>query len=100
MDYLIPSQNQSSRARDVSPPGEIRTTKDKGIFVGVEDDEDDNEHCDAKDDGLDDIWKEMTFAMECSKVLFCISICQILNFTFTLSDSLVKILQYLYLAMG
>lgn len=43
----------------------------KGVYVGVEDDEDveDVEDSDINDDGLQDIWREMTVAMECSKVL-------------------------------
>ncbi|KAL9354373.1 hypothetical protein Peur_052343 [Populus x canadensis] len=44
--------------------GEPDSKKDKGVYVGVEDDEVDTE---IKDDGLGDIWKEMSFAMECSK---------------------------------
>lgn len=40
----------------------------KGVYVGVEDDED-VEDSDVNDDGLQDIWREMTVAMECSKVL-------------------------------
>uniref|UniRef100_A0A2K2AVF5 Helicase C-terminal domain-containing protein n=1 Tax=Populus trichocarpa TaxID=3694 RepID=A0A2K2AVF5_POPTR len=45
--------------------GEPDSKKDKGVYVGVEDDEVDTE---IKDDGLGDIWKEMSFALECSKV--------------------------------
>lgn len=38
--------------------------KDGGVYVGVEDEE--NEQPDA--DGVDDIWKEMSFVLEYSKV--------------------------------
>ncbi|KAJ6385951.1 hypothetical protein OIU77_029003 [Salix suchowensis] len=38
--------------------------KDKGEYVGVEEDEVDTE---IEDDGLGDIWKEMSFALESSK---------------------------------
>ncbi|KAJ6927260.1 hypothetical protein NC651_011362 [Populus alba x Populus x berolinensis] len=48
----------------VSLTGEPDSKKDKGVYVGVEDDEVDTE---IKDDGLGDIWKEMSFALECSK---------------------------------
>ncbi|KAL3539001.1 hypothetical protein ACH5RR_002367 [Cinchona calisaya] len=63
------SQNQHSRARGDSLTGEVQTNKGKGIYVGVEDDEDENEsdHSDGKDDGLSDIWKLMEFALESSK---------------------------------
>ncbi|XP_034902389.1 protein CHROMATIN REMODELING 35 isoform X1 [Populus alba] len=44
--------------------GEPDSKKDKGVYVGVEDGEVDTE---IKDDGLGDIWKEMSFALECSK---------------------------------
>ena len=39
--------------------------KDKGVYVGVEEEEVDTE---IEDDGLGDIWKEMSFALESSKV--------------------------------
>ncbi|XP_011037161.1 PREDICTED: SNF2 domain-containing protein CLASSY 3-like [Populus euphratica] len=48
----------------VSLTGEPDSKKDKGVYVGVEEDEVDTE---IKDDGLGDIWKEMSFALECSK---------------------------------
>ena len=61
--------------------------------MGLEDDMDDNEHSSANDDGLDDIWKEMTFAMESSKVLFSVlSFISYEIFTDTFDDLLVKIL--------
>nr|GME05120.1 protein CHROMATIN REMODELING 35-like [Ipomoea batatas] len=41
--------------------------KDKGVYVGVEDDSETEDGNDANFDGLDDIWNEMSFAIECSK---------------------------------
>lgn len=41
---------------------ETETKKDKGVYVGV-----DNEPTKVVDDGLGDIWNEMTMALECSK---------------------------------
>ncbi|KAF2322855.1 hypothetical protein GH714_031398 [Hevea brasiliensis] len=40
--------------------------RDKGVFVGV-DEYDDNNQSRTEDDGLGDIWKEMSIALECSK---------------------------------
>ncbi|XP_054777091.1 protein CHROMATIN REMODELING 35 isoform X2 [Prosopis cineraria] len=39
--------------------------KDKGAFIGVQ--EEDDPQADTKDDGLEDIWREMSMAIECSK---------------------------------
>ncbi|KAF1899553.1 hypothetical protein Lal_00019681 [Lupinus albus] len=39
--------------------------RDKGVYVGVEEVEDDQ--VDTKDEELDDIWREMSMAIECSK---------------------------------
>lgn len=47
---------------------ETEVRKDKGQYVGVEDDMVEDEQFDDDCDGLADIWTEMTFAMECSKV--------------------------------
>ncbi|XP_019453437.1 PREDICTED: protein CHROMATIN REMODELING 35-like [Lupinus angustifolius] len=40
-------------------------SRDKGVYVGVEEEEDDQ--VDTKDEELDDIWREMSMAIECSK---------------------------------
>lgn len=45
--------------------GELEIKKEKGVYVGVEDE--DNHQTETEDDGLEDIWKEMTMALECSK---------------------------------
>ncbi|KAM7261354.1 hypothetical protein ACFE04_008721 [Oxalis oulophora] len=45
------------------PLAEVEVIKDKGVYLGVEDD-DDNE---IEDDGLGDIWMDMSMALEFSK---------------------------------
>ncbi|GAV72113.1 SNF2_N domain-containing protein/Helicase_C domain-containing protein [Cephalotus follicularis] len=45
--------------------GEIDMKKDKGAYLGVEDD--DSNQAKTEDDGLRDIWKEMSMALEISK---------------------------------
>lgn len=42
--------------------------RNKGVFVGVEE-YDYNSQSKTEDDGLGDIWKEMSVALECTKVL-------------------------------
>ncbi|GKV21104.1 hypothetical protein SLEP1_g31119 [Rubroshorea leprosula] len=61
----LPSASFSSAfdARSLSSAVDIK--KDKGDYLGVEEDFDDQTR--PKDDGLGDIWKEMTMALECSK---------------------------------
>ncbi|KAJ4716575.1 protein CHROMATIN REMODELING 35-like [Melia azedarach] len=49
----------------VSTAGEIEVEKDKGIYVGVEEDGDDQTK--TEDDGLGNIWQEMSMALEISK---------------------------------
>ncbi|XP_068496666.1 protein CHROMATIN REMODELING 35-like [Phaseolus vulgaris] len=44
------------------------TTRDKGVYIGVEEQEDLQVDT-ADNEGLEDIWKEMSMAMECSKVV-------------------------------
>ncbi|KHN19463.1 DNA repair protein rhp54 [Glycine soja] len=41
------------------------TRSNKGVYVGVQGEEEDK--ADTEDDGLQDIWKEMSMAIECSK---------------------------------
>ncbi|KAK4258637.1 hypothetical protein QN277_005067 [Acacia crassicarpa] len=45
--------------------GKDRIAGDKGAFIGIQ--EEDNPEADSKDDGLEDIWREMSMAIECSK---------------------------------
>ena len=52
--------------------GENETRNNKGVYLGVEDDtqiEEGNCQADSDCEGLADIWKEMNFSLECSKVL-------------------------------
>lgn len=48
--------------------GETERPKDKGVYVGTDDDMQDGSLSDTHSDGLGDIWNEMTVALECSKV--------------------------------
>ncbi|XP_042494760.1 protein CHROMATIN REMODELING 35-like [Macadamia integrifolia] len=43
--------------------------KEQGVYIGVQDDTmtEKSNHQNNEDDGLGDIWREMTFALECSK---------------------------------
>ncbi|KAK4562623.1 hypothetical protein RGQ29_005218 [Quercus rubra] len=45
--------------------GELEIKKEKGVYVGVEDE--DNYQTETEIDGLQDLWKEMSMALECSK---------------------------------
>ena len=47
--------------------GKDNTRGDKGVYIGVQEVED-HQGDTADDDGLEDIWKEMSMAIECSKV--------------------------------
>ncbi|KAK9287411.1 hypothetical protein L1049_015831 [Liquidambar formosana] len=63
-------ESKPLREQHIGLAGEIEIRKNKGEYVGVEDDmanEKDNHQIDTEDDGLGDIWKEMTIALECSK---------------------------------
>ncbi|KAK4562631.1 hypothetical protein RGQ29_005223 [Quercus rubra] len=51
-------------AQQEEPRGELEIKKEKGEYIGIEDEDN---HPDAEDDGLEDIWKEMSMALECSK---------------------------------
>jgi DNA repair and recombination RAD54-like protein len=63
---------RSSGKDNARLPEESETPKekDKGVYVGIEDEmesEEGNHQTDSEFDGLADIWKEMNVAMECSK---------------------------------
>lgn len=62
----LPSPSFSSAIDTRSLSGVVDIKKDKGYYLGIEEDFDDQTK--PKDDGLGDIWKEMTMALECSKV--------------------------------
>ncbi|KAH0784742.1 hypothetical protein KY290_004340 [Solanum tuberosum] len=51
----------------VSLAGEAELEKDKGVYVGVEDDDEIDDGAEQPDEGLTDIWNEMSFALEFSK---------------------------------
>lgn len=61
-----------SNGEEATPISESETIskKDKGVYVGVEEDEDEvSEQANSEDDGLGDIWNDMQMALECAKVL-------------------------------
>ncbi|XP_028186576.1 protein CHROMATIN REMODELING 35-like [Glycine soja] len=51
---------------ETSISGKDNTRGDKGVYIGVQEVED-HQGDTADDDGLEDIWKEMSMAIECSK---------------------------------
>lgn len=57
------SGRKSRKRGQLSPEAEVE--KDQGVYVGVDDD---HQLTVAVDDGLGDIWNEMTMALECAKV--------------------------------
>lgn len=67
----LADENERARGKEKSGLGDDNERgKDKGQYVGVEDEdasEEGNNRADADVDGLDDIWKEMNFALQCSK---------------------------------
>ncbi|KAL8518680.1 hypothetical protein ACS0TY_009866 [Phlomoides rotata] len=62
-------QAPSSREADSDIACETEVEKDKGEYVGTDDEmqDENDELSDANADGLDDIWNEMKVALECSK---------------------------------
>ena len=61
------SQSAKGGAQQAEASGEPEIKKEKGVYVGIE--EEDDHRTGTEDDGLGDIWTEMTMALECSKVL-------------------------------
>ena len=61
-------ENRIYREEKVSLTSEIDSKKDKGVYVGVEEDVD--TQTENEDDGLGDIWQEMSMALEFSKVVY------------------------------
>jgi len=47
--------------------GKIIAREDNGVYIGVKEEED-HQVDTADNEGLEDIWKEMSMALECSKV--------------------------------
>ncbi|KAG2705733.1 hypothetical protein I3760_05G070300 [Carya illinoinensis] len=66
LDFRVPlGHARKGGAQQEEAIAELEIKKDKGVYVGVEDE--DNHQTDSEDDGLEDMWKEMTMALECSK---------------------------------
>ncbi|KAL8060362.1 hypothetical protein ABFX02_02G020200 [Erythranthe guttata] len=63
------AQGQNSREANPHVADETEPPKDKGVYVGIEEDmeEENDAMSDTHSDGLGDIWNEMTVALECSK---------------------------------
>ncbi|CAN4112408.1 unnamed protein product [Withania somnifera] len=74
---VIDFQNKDFLGRDyaetqvsieaVNLAGEAEIMKDKGVYVGVQDDDEIDDGAEQPDEGLTDIWNEMSFALEFSK---------------------------------
>lgn len=64
--YLAVGELEDGRSQGglIEAGGIDNLKKDKGVYVGVEED---NLQTETVDDGLGDIWKEMSFALESSK---------------------------------
>ncbi|KAK6159502.1 hypothetical protein DH2020_006816 [Rehmannia glutinosa] len=61
-------RSRNSRDADAHVASETEFPKDKGVYVGTDEDMlEDNQLSDTNSDGLGDIWNEMTVALECSK---------------------------------
>lgn len=86
-------QNRIKREEEVSLVGEIAIEKDQGVYVGVEEDYDDRKK--TEDDGLGDIWQEMSMALECSKVHCSVNFCSplFIHFLFILFALRILIVQ-------
>uniref|UniRef100_A0A9I9DSW6 Protein CHROMATIN REMODELING 35-like n=2 Tax=Cucumis melo TaxID=3656 RepID=A0A9I9DSW6_CUCME len=71
VDHRTSRDRRASNGEEATPNGESGTiNKDKGVYVGVEEDEDGvSEQANSEDDGLGDIWNDMQMALECSKDL-------------------------------
>ncbi|XWS67861.1 hypothetical protein CRYUN_Cryun04dG0041300 [Craigia yunnanensis] len=85
-------ENRIYREEKVSLTSGIDIKKDKGVYVGVEEDVD--TQTETEDDGLGDIWKEMSMALEFSKDAFedplseCMSEDEDCDHSFLLKDDL------------
>ena len=66
--FLVGKDNTGKDKGDVGKD-EDDIEKDKGAFIGFQ--EEDSPQADARDDGLEDIWREMSMAIKCSKVRLC-----------------------------
>ncbi|KAG6413419.1 hypothetical protein SASPL_126128 [Salvia splendens] len=72
-DYVDWNSGKSKNSREagtqmhITGEAETGTTSDKGVYVGTDDLEGDDELSNTNSDGLDDIWQEMTKALVDSK---------------------------------
>lgn len=72
VDHRASWDHRVSNGEEATPISESETIskKDKGVYVGVEEDEDEvSEQANSEDDGLGDIWNDMQMALECAKDL-------------------------------
>ncbi|XVF45342.1 hypothetical protein PTKIN_Ptkin02bG0198200 [Pterospermum kingtungense] len=68
-------KESSDEELEVCPDIAVKT--DKGMYIGTCDDlviEEDNNQAVAENDGLEDVWNEMKFALECSKDIAAVPI--------------------------
>ncbi|RDX93995.1 Protein CHROMATIN REMODELING 35, partial [Mucuna pruriens] len=68
IEYHTPAPYQGdskSLKVETSTAGKGNSRGDKGVYIGVQ--EENAHQVDTEDDGLEDIWKEMSMAIECSK---------------------------------
>jgi len=64
----IPNHGKSKDLKiETSMAGKIIAREDNGVYIGVKEEED-HQVDTADNEGLEDIWKEMSMALECSKV--------------------------------
>lgn len=63
--YHTPTAYHHGESEDLKVETSL-ARKDKGVYIGVQ--EETNLEIDAEEDALDDIWREMSMAIECSKV--------------------------------
>ncbi|KAK6946526.1 SNF2, N-terminal, partial [Dillenia turbinata] len=61
------TRRKASSEQKLCMDNEIETTRNKGEYVGVEDEDMDESKHPPEDDGVEDLWKEMSFGLECSK---------------------------------
>lgn len=61
----ILSKSPKVEAQQAEANGGLEIKKEKGVYVGIEDEDD--HQTDTVEDGLEDIWKEMSMALECTK---------------------------------
>jgi len=64
----IPNHDKSKDLKiETSMAGTITAREDNGVYIGVKEEEDHQVDI-ADNEDVEDIWKEMSMALECSKV--------------------------------